>query len=67
MLNACPVPLEDFFNHFMNLNQTNNNDQDSFDPRQINHSINMFINEDISLAEVFTARNKLKKQESMWH
>ena len=62
--NACPVPLEDFFNHFMNLNQTNNNDQDSFDPRQINHSINMFINEDISLAEVLTARNKLKNKKA---
>ena len=37
---------------------------DSFDPRTVDHSINTFINDDISLDEVLTARNNLKNKKA---
>ena len=62
--NNCHVSLHDFFCHFKNLNQNVNINIDSFDPRTVDHSINTFINDDISLDEVLTARNKLKNKKA---
>ena len=60
----CPVSLVDFLNHFEKLNHENPNSSDSFDPREIKHSINSFINEDITLDEVSSARNHLKSKKA---
>ena len=57
-------PFMTFFCHFKNLNQNVNINIDSFDPRTVDHSINTFINDDISLDEVLTARNQLKNKKT---
>ena len=66
--NKCPIDTDTLFNHFKNLgnnkNDATNDVNNSFDPRIINHSINEFINNSISLDEVIAAKNKLKSNKA---
>jgi len=61
----CPITIDKLFNHFRGLNSAEDNSQpEEFDPREIDHSINEFINSEISLNEVLDAKTKLKNNKA---
>ena len=60
-----PISIDELVNHFEGLNQVNGDTSpNNFDPRTVDHSINSFINEEITMDEVLIARGKLKSNKA---
>ena len=58
------VDIDDLYNHFKNLGDSQNLVNTEFDPRNIKHSINEFINMSITIDEVNEIKTKLKNNKS---
>ena len=66
----CPISIDNLFEHFNNLagnhsdtNETTSNNS-NFDPCEIDHSINEFINGSITIAELKQMCSKLKNNKA---